>query len=316
MRRWLNVALSLGLIALLLVLLDPRRVGALLLSADPWLLLLAAASNLLANVFGAERFRLALAMQGRRLARGPSFRIHFAGQFLNQVLPTGMGGDAYRVIATRPLGGLIRAVRAVLLDRAVGFALLVAMTLLAGPALLLVLPTFAQWATALTLAGIGPGLAVVVWAASRWRPRGLPKLARIAIATLRDLARAFTGPSGPRLLGAAAGFIAFSLLAYVLTARALGSTVPLLVMLAAVPLIFVIKQIPISFAGWGPRELAAVHIFSGLESGDERSLAISLAFGVVMTLTALPGAFLIEVPGSKPIPPTPNAPPTPTARAA
>src|SRR5580704_1039271 len=70
---------------------------------------------------------------------------HLVGLFFNQVLPTGVGGDAIRAWRCRKLGiGLGPAIRSILLDRACGYLVLVVIYAASLPSLLHILPEARQ----------------------------------------------------------------------------------------------------------------------------------------------------------------------------
>ena len=58
---------------------------------------------------------------------------------------------------------------------------------------------------------------------------------------------------------------------------------------AAAPLVLLAMAVPLSFAGWGPRELSAALLWPALGATPEEGVAISAAYGLSVLLGALPG---------------------------
>jgi len=63
------------------------------------------------------------------------------------------------------------------------------------------------------------------------------------------------------------------------------------VYLIAVPPIFLLTIVPISLAGWGVRESAMVGIFMLVGAPKEAVLSVSVIYGLILIITALPGAY-------------------------
>jgi uncharacterized membrane protein YbhN (UPF0104 family) len=81
---------------------------------------------------------------------------------------------------------------------------------------------------------------------------------------------------------------------FVLAARATGSALAPATALLIVPLILTAMLLPASVAGWGWRESAAASLFAMAGLGAEAGIAASIAFGIAMLLSALPGAFFLQ----------------------
>src|SRR3954447_21567496 len=106
------------------------------------LLLAAALAALVASVLvNAVRWQVVLAAEGPSPKLGSLTKLMFIGLFFNQVLPTGLGGDAVRAWRCYRLGiPLGTAVRSILIDRVGGYIVMVAIYMVSLPTLLRVLP--------------------------------------------------------------------------------------------------------------------------------------------------------------------------------
>ena len=92
---------------------------------------------LTASLFVALRWQVILSAEVPSPGPGTLLKIVLVGLFFNQVLPTGVGGDAVRAWRCRKLGiGLGAAIRSILLDRACGYLVLVIIYAASLPSLL------------------------------------------------------------------------------------------------------------------------------------------------------------------------------------
>ena len=86
-----------------------------------------------------------------------------------------------------------------------------------------------------------------------------------------------------------------NLSAFAFCARAVGVALDPITVVALVPVILFAMVIPLSIAGWGLREGAAVVILpvAGVAAGD--ALAASVAFGLTFIMTTLPGVAAVWI---------------------
>ena len=206
-----------------------------------------------------------------------AYRRYYRSQLLNATLPGGVLGDVHRGIDHgRSSGALGRGLRSVLWDRASGQAVQVAMAVAA----LVLLPAAVR-------ADVG-WLLLVVAAALAAAAVALPARVRRAVAAeLREVvaARAVL----PRVVLASALAAAGHVLVFVVAARSVGVTAPLPELTALALAVLVASALPLSVAGWGPREGAAAWLFGAAGLGTETGLSVAVAFGVVSLLATLPG---------------------------
>jgi uncharacterized membrane protein YbhN (UPF0104 family) len=96
----------------------------------------------------------------------------------------------------------------------------------------------------------------------------------------------------------AINFVVMVFMVYVL-AMGLGIAAGFGDLLVLVPPVILLSMLPISLAGWGVREGAMIVAlgFVGVAQGE--ALALSLLFGVVNVLTALPGGVIWFVTGNR-----------------
>jgi uncharacterized protein (TIRG00374 family) len=212
--------------------------------------------------------------------------------FFAQVLPS-VAGDGVRVWLLARSGVHWReAVISVVIDRAIGVGLLVAIgfAVLLLPSGLTALGGYRNVVLVvyggLLAAGIGglllaPKLALLLarWRYSRW-------LAKLAV----DTRQVVLGRSGPVVL--ALGLLIHTLTIVVVwaVARAQGFVLPIPDAVALFTVMVGITIVPISIGGWGLRELAVISLLASYGIAPERALLFSICFGLVLALGSLPGA--------------------------
>ena len=283
---------SVGLLALALWLVDPAAVAGRLAGVPVWAVGVAVGLHVVIVGLMGWRWHGVVRLHNRDFGLGRATAVTFVGALFNQVLPTSMGGDVARAWLAR--GGSLStadAVSSVVVDRIVGSVGLVvfvaAMTLVAGARLgaplvvaflLALVPVGAAGCFVLSLGRL-PGLL------GRWRARlGGDRLARDlgAVWARRGLAVWLLGLSMVgQVLAAGIGYA-------VVVGTGIGlSFVDCLLIFPAMVLA---TMVPISFAGWGVREGAAVFLLGLVGVGPAVAVAVSIVFGATQAIAALPGA--------------------------
>src|SRR5215213_4019791 len=178
-------------------------------------LLAAAFAALVASVLvGAVRWQVVLAAEGLSPKLSSLTKLLFVGLFFNQVLPTGVGGDAARAWRCHRLGvPLGAAVQSVLIDRISGYVVIVATYVASLPTLLRVLPDPGAQAGILTVLAIAlAGLLILplmdFLPVQLMRLPGLAALANLSRSVRRLIFNPGYGPpySGFRFSRSAASF--------------------------------------------------------------------------------------------------------------
>jgi hypothetical protein len=298
-----KIMVSVGLLAAVAAASDLGALGGLLARLQPGHALLAVA--LLAGIAVVSGLRWWLV--GRAISAPLSLQdcisLMFVGTFFSQVLPTSVGGDAVRILLAGrrglPYG---RAFSGVMLERASGLLALVLMvvggTLWLGARIdppLLRLALLASLPALLVVLGLLCSLDLLVLPAAltRWlRPfSALADDARqVMLAPLTSLALL--------LLSAAAQFLTVG--AVYLLAQGLGLPLGFADSLALVPAVVLITFFPLSLAGWGVREGAAVVLlgFAGLAA--DQALAVSVQLGLGLLAAGFPGCLIWLAGGRRP----------------
>jgi glycosyltransferase 2 family protein len=288
----LKLAVSLGLIAWLATRVDLAPLGDRLGAADAGWTLAALgvfAAQLLVAALRWQRIQQAI---GAPLGVRDAIELALIGQFFSQTLPSAIGGDAVRAaLAARRGVPAARAASGVLVDRGTALVVLVALVALCLPLTATVAPDPALLVLlgALVVA-TATGLGVLVLA-----ERHL--LGRFTPGRIVDFVTALAGDLRAALVRAdivvLAVVVHLGVIATMwLLAKALGIAVGFGACLVLVPPIVLLTTLPISLAGWGVREGAAVAGFAlvGVPAGE--ALALSVAFGLAQIAAGLPGLVL------------------------
>jgi uncharacterized membrane protein YbhN (UPF0104 family) len=221
----------------------------------------------------------------------------YAGFFINQALPTAIGGDAYRVWAVHREGvPVLRAVASVLVDRIMGIAGALALFALGSlvllaegssiPPVALLLAAIA-FSVFVTLLLIGPLPQVrIVW---------IEKVLVPMRALSADVHKALWLSRQSNLicvLSLSSQLIPVAALSIIIVG--LGIDVPLQTCLVLGPATMIAAAVPLSFGGWGVREAALVLILQDFDVPLSDAFVVSVVFGALTILAALPGALALS----------------------
>jgi uncharacterized membrane protein YbhN (UPF0104 family) len=247
------------------------------------------------SIIHLARWRVALKQLSADIGSVNGLRLLFVGYFFNQTLPSSVGGDVFRIWLTNRTGVALRsAVASVLADRIAALLGLFALCIVLAPFIsgILGMPAALQIVAACLLLLAAAGLFIV------WGNRLLRLFA--SFAPLRHLAdlvgslRLVFGKIAP-----AAKMIALSALIHFiggfsvfLIAKSIGITIAAMTCISLFPFIILATVLPISFAGWGVREGAAILAFGLVGVSPEDALSISVLLGVVLAINGIPGGIL------------------------
>jgi len=305
-KRWLpwlvKGGISIGLIGWVLSQVDLPSAWAKAKAIDPALAGLAVLMMLVQIGLGGVRWGLVLRALDAAFAWGRTIAVFYIGVFFSIVLPGAVGGDAVRMWFARKGGlSLPTAINSVMLERAVTVFGLVLLVCLTQPILMVRVPDLpgtVVFPVLLAVCVIGilalASMDKLPGSLHRWRlVRGLAHLAG-------DTRKLFFHPAWSLscLLVALAGHINLSLAVYLL-ARGLDMDIHALDCLVLVPPVILIMTLPISIAGWGVRETAMVTAFGFVGVPGDATLVLSILFGIVTMLTALPGGLVFLLAGGR-----------------
>lgn len=248
-----------------------------------------------AQVFSALRCVYVARVLGGALDLSTSLRAHFVGLWFNQVLPTSLGGDFIKMAILRKPLGLSLAVRSAFLDRLSGLMFLLLATAITLPLYTRLFPLHPDLVVALGVIAVGGGLTIILCAWAAHRVAKATILKPIILKFIQIFSDIWEFKKGLPLWEQVwtSAIVHFNgIVTYALLGFALGIDVSLITFLLIVPVVFLIALIPVSFAGWGLREVGAVWLFGMVGINKESALAMSVCFGILLILAGLPGLYL------------------------
>lgn len=287
-----KLAITIAIFYFLLTYIDVSHLFAILAKSHGGYILIAFTAQMISTLLAAYRWRII--MEELHFNERVSFyvRSYFKGTFFNQVLPGSIGGDATRIIDLVRLGYEKRdAFYGVFVDRVVGLVGLLALNLVAN---IVFEGTFPPWLfnliNVITLGGILGFILMLnldqFTFLSKLKGIGLlhrlglrmAKLYRSRLLLLRHIAISMV-------------VHLFSVIAIFFLALSVDVWTDFGVFLVAIPPVFLLTIVPISLAGWGVREGAMVGIMMLVGIAQAKILAFSILYGILLILTALPGAW-------------------------
>lgn len=307
-RKWaliaLKIAVSAGLIWFVISRIDFGHAVDRLTAVPVGALLLALACFAAQIVIGGARWREALVAIGSPLPLKSTAAYFHIGMFFNQTLPSGVGGDAMRIYKIyKDHIPLSPAFNSVMLERASMVIAVVLLIIGATPYMVTRIGLSASWFVPLVVvaAALVFGGLVIIMLLDRFPQRFHRWTVVRALAALAaDARRIFLRP------GPAIRILAWALFANVMhgtvifvLANGMAANVSWVDCVILWPVVNLITTVPISIAGWGVREGAAVGVFSLIGMPAEVALALSLLFGVIGVVVALPGGLVWLMTGGR-----------------
>jgi uncharacterized membrane protein YbhN (UPF0104 family) len=307
--KWIAIGVKIGISGLLAWLLlrhvDFAAAGALLRSERGAVAFLVAITVLMgqAAIAGA-RTSCVMRLLGARCSPGRGFAVWLIGLLVSQSMITFIAGDAARVWQFARLGSAPRlASSAVVLERAVGLVVLLALVLLCEP-LLLARASPGAVRTGLMILAIVCGGGILAFVASSFLgglQRLLPaqvrnhRLVDVAV-DVASVARHLAGSwkLAGAIVAASVLMQVCNVLAMFVLARATGVSADFLATAAVTLPSLLIATMPIALAGWGVREGAVIVGYGLFGVASTPALAVSIAFGLAMLVTSLSGVLFIR----------------------
>ncbi len=292
----LKLIFTLGLFYYLFQKVPVELVTEKLTSVDVFWLVIALLSYSLSSFISAARWCHIAKSLEVSLTYKSALKLYYLGNFFNQILPSGIGGDAVKAVAiARGKETKSPAVHSVLLERAAGLGVLVGILTLCFPVIYTFFPSLGYLVLMLAMGALVSVVAYFVFIANinlllkrkvtAWIGRLLVDIQK-AFGSLTKFAYQVTTSVLVQLLSV------FCLYA---CARAVGADVAIIHMLAFAPLMFLLLVLPVSFGGWGLREGVAVMLFAGASVMSEAdALTMSLLMGVVVIAASLPGGLFLS----------------------
>jgi uncharacterized membrane protein YbhN (UPF0104 family) len=295
-----RIAISAALLYWILSNVDLGRLGNLILDTQPFLL---AVSLLLyffgVIIIGAIRWRLLLVSQGVSTPFAYLVQSYMVATFFNNVLPTNIGGDVFRIKdAARYTESKTLSSAIIFVDRLIGFAGLFVLALGAvvfGGEIVRSLPglnwlwaglvgiTVVVMVVLVTPEVVAWSLQPLLWLESQW----VTKRVGVVTSALFQFRRRV-----PALFEALVISLLFQgsiVFFYFLIAQAMQIPLPLDYCFLIIPLVLVVQLFP-SINGFGVRESAFVFFFRTIGLSPEQAVSLSfVSTGVIIAMSLLGG---------------------------
>lgn len=295
-----------GLLVYLIWIADPAKIWDKWRSVNIGVLLMALMLQFVGIAISSAKWGVLLRARGQHQPYSWLVRAYLVGQFANNFLPTGVGGDAVRAFQlSRRIGSLSQASASVFLDRLTGF---LALTFIANGALVLATtgtsggPLVTEgWLTLLTvLVTLGAVGAVLGSLGAPWLltlvGKYLPDALRRPLETVtRALADYF--PKGRTLVLVLILSLLFQSLwvsIHLVCGLALGFQVPVLIYALMATLTDILGLLPVFVNNMGARELVFTLYLSQIGLSTASALAIAfLVLSVRVVVSILGGVVLL-----------------------
>lgn len=303
----LKLLVTLALFVFLLTRIPLQVVWGIIAEANVALLLAALALYFGAIVLGAVKWEILVKAQNIDVSLGALLSYALMGLFFGNVLPSNIGGDVVRAydLARVTHGRKEAAAISVLVDRLMGlFAFFSAAVVTA--ALATVMLAQAQALEQIEVVTVIAASAFMALCAALFSRRlaqrvkfifdigPLQKLKPVAQNVYRALqVYRFRYAALALNVLISMGIVVLTAFVWFLVGQAVGIThVNFFTFLLFNPIIAFLLLIPISFNGLGAKEMIVVTFFGLVGVPDERALAMSLLFHVIVVTTSLPGGLV------------------------
>jgi uncharacterized protein (TIRG00374 family) len=302
----LKVLISIGLLIFIFSSLDLQAFFEAVGQANPWWLLAALITMMIGVVIRAYRWQILLDAIGVFVPLLELTNIYFIGFLFNNLLPSGLGGDAIRMVELRRYSERTSdAVTSVVVDRFLGLSALQAIALMALlPNWDAVPPAVAYFTVAIFLGGLVMGYLLINRALYLKLRASLGLFRRLTdIKWVGSLAESFQ--RYPLSALGRAYLVSFlfniSLVAMnVFIGLGLGAQVSLAQYAIFVPITSIILLLPISFAGLGVREETYRQLFTQAGVSQEIAVAMSLlVYAIGNICTGLIGGVIYLLRGAR-----------------
>lgn len=274
---------------------DIAAVVSLLSSLNPWWALVALLLTGLIILFDATLLSSVIRLFSRRMPFGTAMLYSVVGWFFSNVAPSTVGGDIFRGVQLSRVGMPVgTAVRIILAVRVLSFITLVGVIAAGLPIALGLLKEPRDELLMITLLASGIGVIAALFVLAHIRLR-VPRLERWAffqkLLTVAGDFRLLLTPSHGIASAWAAALAQHLLRVGVLAALAtgLGLDIPFATLFAFATAALLMAMVPISFGGWGIREIAFVYLLGAAGVSAEAALSLSIAFGLLRVLMGVIG---------------------------
>ncbi len=298
----LKLLITLALLLWLYSKVDFNHLVKVLASSNVTFLMLAFAFHVLGFVLGSYRWWWLLCETGVEVKHHSILPSYYIGLFFNNVLPSGVGGDAVRIYRLYCFGISAKALTASsIMDRAIG---IIVILLIGALALiysdLFQLPVDENYTVILIISFITI-LSIILFLPlwneplKKWQEK-YQHLTFFRV--LLDILILCHSYHGSKNLLFRTVLITFFLhicivLCYFFIGMSINIGVSFMSFMLIVPVVFVVSNLPISFGGLGVRESVLVSLLMLLGVNEQESIAFSLIYLLVLWAITFPAILLL-----------------------
>lgn len=288
--NYLKILISILIVGFIAYQIDFSAVSATILQANLFLLFLALLFLIASQALAAYRWNLIMNLLDYQHGFWFYLQSYFKGSLFNQLLPTSIGGDAYRVAEVRLQGGTTsEAFFGVFIDRIVGLIGLLIICILAIFTFKHIFSEMVYYSliSVILLAFIGFFVLLALHKISFLQNYKLTKFFYDLSDRFRRVYKTPKRISQQLFLSILIHFLAITAVFGI--GKSVGISEPIGVFLAIIPPAILLTLLPVSFAGWGVREGALVYLFMMIGVDQVLVVAMSLLYGILLIIAALPG---------------------------
>ncbi|HXV65281.1 MAG TPA: lysylphosphatidylglycerol synthase transmembrane domain-containing protein [Vicinamibacteria bacterium] len=290
----LRLAVSAGLVLLLVSRLDTENMARFVRRADLLLVLITFLAVLVDRGLMAGRWVVLVEALDVRAPRLRILKIFFLSTFFGSFLPSGVGGEAVRALSFGKLTSRgVESVASVVMDRLLGLLSMLLAGLLSlsvfyhvypHPALLGIVIASSLLVVAVLALSLSPRVhtRALSWHSSPWLTQGVGALARY-----RNRMWVLV-----LVLGMSLAVQLLRIVQAYLLSEAMGLGTEAIYFFCFIPPILIVTMLPVSIGGWGTANLAYVALFSQVGMDPEGAFVLSVLILALGVLGNLPGGLI------------------------
>lgn len=213
----------------------------------------------------------------------------YKGFSVSQIMPSNIGGDIYRILAIRKNVEKYRdATALVMLDRTLGMLSMLLCSVMMTPFFINIVTKASIEKFIFLLVLTVVILILCLYFLNRFITKKIPILHQL----MHYGAHLFNTKNFPKLIFTTLSITVLYVFSVAILAKDIGIMIDFKIFLFVIPLITILSVMPISFAGWGVREGLMVLFLGFFGVPSEQSLILSILFGVINLIAAIPGALM------------------------
>ncbi len=248
------------------------------------------------TVLAGYRLKPILELFSYKISAGTGISLWFLGNFFSQIMISFLGGDTMRVIAlvrsSIPSGV---ALRAIFLDRVLGFVSIQILFLSSLPFLLKLMQPGALYWGIIALAVVSASM-IIGFLTMGFTPHRYTKIKYIGkILDIGSISRyLFVSKRDSIKILILSCFVQFcNIYAIYFITNTLGGNISLFHAYSIGCTVMLLAMLPISIGGWGVRESSMVVGFGLIGISSDIALTVSVIIGFAFLIGSLPGAFVL-----------------------